>query len=65
MPCSYFQNYHTFISCHEFSNHQQANPPYAYVSKNVHIYRSYISPNQKIWSHMLSKNRQIAKPKYL
>jgi len=24
MPCSYFQNYHTFIWYREFSNHQQA-----------------------------------------
>jgi len=24
IPCFYFQNFHTFIWCHEFSNHQQA-----------------------------------------
>ena len=31
---------------------------YEYVTKYVQIYRSYISPNQKIWSQMLSINRQ-------
>jgi len=31
---------------------------YEYVSKYVQIYRSYISPNQTIWSQMLSTNRQ-------
>jgi len=24
IPCLYFQNFHTFIWYHEFSNHQQA-----------------------------------------
>ena len=36
---------------------------YAYVSKDAQIYGLYISLNQKIWSQMLSKNRQkFAKP---
>jgi len=33
-----------------------------FLLKYVQIHRSYISPNQNIWSQMLSKNRQT---KYL
>jgi len=41
---------------------------YEYVSKCVQIYKSYISPNQKFWSQMLSKiarNSPSQQTKYL